>query len=103
MISHVSCVVRSFNGNNELVRVEDAFNHVVGERVLTGRMSPYTIKSGPSGSHQVRVWAPCGTFVESQYGIASEQAAVEDNVEANIEFVVDAGPEALSQVLAAGA
>jgi hypothetical protein len=71
MISHVSCVFRSFNGNNELVRIEDAYNHVKGERVLTGLMSSYTIKSGPSGSHQVLVWAPHGEVVESQYGIAT--------------------------------
>jgi hypothetical protein len=75
MIAKVSCVVRPFNGSNELVRVEDAYNHVVGERVLTGRMADYYITSGPSGSHQVRVWSPREELVESRYGIVETPEA----------------------------
>jgi hypothetical protein len=86
--SKVSCVVRSFNGQAELVRIEDSFNHVVGERVLTGAMTSHFIKSGPSGSHSVRVWSPRGRVEESQYGL-SETPAIEVSLNDAVEVFCD--------------
>ncbi|MDR3613852.1 MAG: hypothetical protein P4L53_09795 [Candidatus Obscuribacterales bacterium] len=77
MLKLVSCVVRSFNGNNELVRIEDSFNHRAGERVVTGRMTSYTIKSGPSNSHNITVWAIRGPVLYTDYGAISAQSLEE--------------------------
>ena len=77
MLKLVSCVVRSFNGNDELVRIEDSFNHRVGERVVTGRMAPYTIKSGPSNSHTITVWAIRGPVLYTDYGATSPRSLEE--------------------------
>lgn len=73
----VSCVVRSFNGNNEYVRIEDSYNHRVGERVVTGRMAPSVIRSGPSNSHSITVWAVRGPVLYTDFGAVSNRSLAE--------------------------
>ncbi len=87
MLKLVSCVVRSLNGNDELVRIEDSYNHRVGERVVTGRMAPCTIKSGPSNSHSITVWAIRGPVLYTDYGAISSQSLEERFADFEVEVL----------------
>lgn len=69
--SVVTCVVRDVNGSGEYLRVSDLAGLPIaarqGERTVSGDMTPFTIKAGPSKSHSVTAWMPRGAVTEGHY------------------------------------
>jgi hypothetical protein len=86
----VHCVVRSFDGQDQLVRIADSFNHVIGELVVTGRFVPFAIISGPYKSHTLTVFSRLGLSIVSRFGEFAEAELEAQLVERENEDVLEA-------------